>query len=142
MMENELFKDILSYSGMTDEQIIVDSSTMMPVSYPNRRNAKAKRILQGRVLEVKESVFLAELEENGNIYNANIKIDRLDDYQRGKLAKGIEFTWTVRHDYRKDKNRTRAEIVFDTKVTISHAVLMKKKEEAILKYRHFFIDND
>lgn len=142
MTEDELFKDILSYSGMTDELSIVDSSTMMSVSYPNRRNAKAKKIFHGRVLEVKERAFLAELEDNDNIYTASIKIDRLDNYQRGILAKGIEFTWTVRHDYRKDKNRTRTEIVFNPNVAISHAVLMKKKEEAIQKYLHFFTDND
>ena len=142
MKFEDLFKDYLSYSGTTrDNSFWQDSSTMMPVNFPDRRSGKAQKTFKGRVTEIKERIFTAEISDAKEMYSVSILKDKLSDYQKDILAVGMELSYTVYNDYSNDRKRLKSEIKFHPRVQVNDEVLRKKIAESIAKYRHFF-END
>ncbi len=138
MREKKIFEEVLSFSGVTEGETWLDSSTLLPVNFPDRRKGLAIRSFHGRVINIKERVFTSIIDGEGTEFSVNMLKDKLTPTQREELAEGLEFSWTIRNDYRGDKRRIKNEIVFQKKATVDREVLMRKKEEFILKYGHFF----
>lgn len=141
MKKSELFNSMISYSGITEEIKIMDSSTLLPVNYPKRKEAQAIRTFHGRVIRISERTFSSIIKDGADEFSVNMLKDKLDAKQKRLLAVGVEFSWTIRNDYREDKKRKKAEIQFLPQVPVNHEVLMRMKEESIQKYSKFF-DHD
>lgn len=142
MKIEDLFKDYISYTGTTrDDSFWRDSSTMMPVNFPNKRSGKAQKTFKGRVTEVKERIFTAEISNAKDMYSVSILKDKLSDQQKDILAVGMELSYTIYNDYSNDRKRLKSEINLHPRVLVNDEVLRKKIAESIAKYRHFF-END
>lgn len=142
MKFEDLFKDYLGYSGTTrDDSFWQDSSTMMPVNFPDRRRGKAQKSFKGRVTQVQDRIFTVEICRGEEMYSANILKDKLSEYQKGILEVGLELSYTVYYDYSNNRKRLKSEIKFYPPVRVNDEVIRKKRDESIAKYRRFF-END
>lgn len=138
MREKKIFEEILSFSGVTKGETWLDSSTLLPVNFPDRRKGLAIRTFHGRVISVRDRVFTSIINDEGTEFSVNMLKDKLTQTQRNELAEGVEFSWTIRNDYSGGKKKKKDEIVFLKKAPVDREVLMRKKHEFILKYGHFF----
>ena len=141
MKKSDLFNSVLSFSGITEETLIMDSSTLLPVNYPKRKEAQAIRTFQGRVIRISKRAFSSIIKDGSDEFSVNMLKDKLDAKQKSLLAVSVEFSLTIRNDYREDKKRKKTEIQFLPQIPVNHEVLMRMKEESLQKYSHFF-DND
>lgn len=107
-----------------------------------KKTAKVKRIYQGRVIAIEENLFTAVISRGDERYRMRILKRMLSEGQLEELTDGAEFEWIVRHDYRKNRNRTRAEIQFKKKYSVSEATLRRLMDDSAAKYSHMFRDED
>ena len=96
-----------------------------------KKTAKVKRIYQGRVIAIEENLFTAVISRGDERYRMRILKRMLSEGQLEELTDGAEF-----------RNRTRAEIQFKKKYSVSEATLRRLMDDSAAKYSHMFRDED
>lgn len=108
----------------------------------SKRTAKAKRIFAGKVLSIEDNIFSAEIKGADGVYQMRVLKKILSSAQLRELAVGAKFEWIVRHDYSKDRNGTKVEIVFKRNYEVSDETLQRLMDESTARYGDMFRDED
>lgn len=114
----------------------------LPIAKRVKKIGKVVKQYDGKIIGVEANLFTAEIYDGSDTYRMRVKKTMLREGQADQLAIGADIQWIVRHDYRKARKTTRAEIVFQKRYQISDATLRRLMDESAAKFGHMFRDED